>query len=154
MKRTLPVLIFLTVVGSACATAPVQRTFARQVIVPGVSYDRVWNSVIDVFGERNWTIANMEKASGFINSDWMSTSLRNGYFDCGKGGLADDQDWKGKFNVIVREAPSNAGVSLQVNTSFQATRVLLEARTAVECVSTGKLEQELHSTVMERAGAK
>jgi hypothetical protein len=143
-------LLLLLLALVACATAPVARQIDRQVNLPGVDFDDAWNAVIDLFGERNWTIDNMEKASGFITSDWMGTSTGT-YVDCGSPGIGADQNHRGRFNVVVREG--NGGVSVTVNTTWQATRVLMGERGAIECVSTGLLEREVHGEIRRRLGA-
>jgi uncharacterized lipoprotein len=129
--RSITLLLLLLLALVACATAPVARQIERQVNLPGVDFDDAWNAVIDLFGERNWTIDNMEKASGFITSDWMGAST-------------------GTY-VVVREG--NGGVSVTVNTTWQATRVMMGERSAIECVSTGSLEREVHEEIRRRLGA-
>ena len=53
-----------------------------------------WEAVIDAFGEANWPIEEMERASGFIIAG----------IDCGRGqGLAQTGDCGVRFNVVVRE---------------------------------------------------
>ncbi len=70
---------------SACATKRAQITYSPP---PDVEYeasmDEVWAAVIEVFTDLEIPIENMEKVSGFIRSDDMEASAREGYFlDCG-----------------------------------------------------------------------
>lgn len=152
MFKPAPFFLALSIVLSGCmATAPVQRQFEKQATIPGATFDQVWNGVIDLFGERNWTIANMEKSSGFINSDWMNSFPRDGFFDCGGSGIATASGWKGRFNVIVREpATAGDGVQLTVNTTWQANVQFMDTVTPIDCLSTGLLEK----SVQDAIGAK
>jgi hypothetical protein len=147
--RQLLYLVILGTVVTACASAPVRRTIERQVLLPGVTFDKSWNAVIDMFGERSWTIANMEKASGFINSDWMNAD-QTAYVDCGSPGITTEGQRQGRFNVVVREATGGIGVT--VNTAWRTTREFGGAATQIECTSTGVLEGEIFTQLKQRVG--
>lgn len=151
MRKLSGVLVLLAL--AACASAPVQRQFDRQVTIPGADFDAAWNAIVDIFGERNWTIANMEKASGFINSEWMDATNSRAYVDCGSPGMSIERGRRGRFNLVLREAPGGDGVTLTVNTTWQAEREFGGSYTAIECASTGELEAELQEEVRERVGA-
>ena len=133
----------------ACASAPVARNFENLAEYPGASFGDVWDLVIDVFGDRNWAIDNLERDSGIITTDWMSADNVS-YQDCGSPGfLSSDSDHMGRFNVVVRE--TDDGVSMRVTTSWEATRSSDDDEISiVECLSTGILERELHEEVRER----
>jgi uncharacterized lipoprotein len=132
----------------ACATAPVARNFASLADYPGATFAEVWDLVIDVFGDRNWAIDNLERASGIITTDWMRADNVS-YQDCGSPGfLSSHSDHMGRFNVVVRE--TDEGVSIRVTTSWEATRSSDDDISIVECLSTGVLERELHEDVRER----
>jgi hypothetical protein len=141
------VTTLLTFVLVGCATAPTFRQIERQAEFPGAEFGAVWDAVIDVFGDRSWTIDNMERASGFITTEWMGAAT-GGYLDCGSPGLAVDRNPRGRFNVVVRESPS--GVAMTVNTSWQVSREIMGEVAVVDCASTGVLERELHETVKGR----
>ena len=146
------VLALVATVG--CATAPVPRQIERSVSIPGSTFDRVWDSVIDLFGERTWAIDNLERASGLITTDWMLTGeMSESYMDCGRpGGFDVDSDHQVRFNVVVRETDN--GATLTVNTSMRAFRAPLGGgvTSVVSCVSTGVLEREVHDEIELRAG--
>ena len=132
----------------ACATAPVARNFENLADYPGSTFSEVWDLVIDVFGDRNWAIDNLERDSGIIATDWMRDDNVS-YQDCGSPGLLSvDSNHMGRFNVVVRE--TDDGVSIRVTTSWQATRSFDNIGNIVECLSTGILERELHEEVQER----
>ena len=94
----------------------------------------------------------MEKASGFINSDWMGATTSPTYLDCGSPGISTDTNKQGRFNVVVREEPR--GVTVTVNTTWRAARSFGGSTTNVECVSTGILEGEIHTELRKRLGIR
>jgi uncharacterized lipoprotein len=152
MKPTVSALL-LVILTSGCATAPVQRHFDRTTHLQDVEFDQAWNAIIDLFGERNWTIANMERASGFINSDWMTVPPNSDYLDCGSPGMMVDSQHQGRFNVIVRDEPGRP-VGVTINSTWRASRRLgSNPPSIVECFSTGVLERQLHRQLSERFGA-
>lgn len=144
-------VIFTLLVLASCATAPVQRQFDPAVTLRGVDPDAAWTAVVDLFAERNWTIDNMDRASGFIGTDWMGTRPGDGFLDCGSAGLAVDTDHNGRLNVTVREAPD--GVRLTVNSTWRVVRDFAGNHVIVDCVSTGEIERIVHTEVAARTGA-
>ncbi len=149
--RWFPTAVML-LAAAACASAPVARSFESLADYPGASFARVWDLVIDVFGDRNWAIDNLERDSGIITTDWMRADNVS-YQDCGSPGFLStpDSDHMGRFNVVVRE--TDDGVSIRVTTSWEATRSSDNDISIVECLSTGILERELHEEVRERLGS-
>ena len=133
----------------ACATAPVARNFENLAEYPGATFGEVWDLVIDVFGDRNWPIDELERDSGIITSDWTPADNVS-YQDCGGSGIfGRPQNHIGRFNIVVRE--SEVGVSMRVTTSWRATRtVIVEDEVDLTCVSTGVFERELHDEVGRR----
>lgn len=129
--------------------------FDRETTIPA-DIEAVWNAVIDVFGERDLAIDRMERASGFIGTDWMTsgwvTSAPHvGYLDCsGKmsfGKPVRPSAHEGRFNVVVRE--SDDEVVLKINSIWRAYR----NAERVDCLSTGLIEEELHAEVRTRAAS-
>ena len=149
--RWIPAAVITTLVSLACATAPVARDFENLAEYPEASFSEVWDLVIDVFGDRNWAIDNLERESGIIATDWMATDDPS-YQDCGGSGIfGSPQTHMGRFNIVVRE--TDVGVSMRVTTSWRATRaVIVEDEVALTCVSTGVFERELHDEVGRRLG--
>lgn len=151
MRR--PFVALSALVLSACATAPVPRDIQRTAIVEGADFDRTWDAVIDVLGERTWAIDNVERASGLITTDWMLTGeASDDYMDCGSASfLSAHRDHEVRFNVLVRD--SDVGAELTVNSAMRATSWNTLDGTpegAAQCVSTGVLEGEIHDEVMRR----
>ena len=97
-------LQLMLVVG--CATAPGKYSVVKD-FPHSADYDKVWSAVIDTFAELNLPIANLEKASGLITTDWGE--VPGEFCDCGKPGLAQQSAPEGKFNVFVRKFNDHNG---------------------------------------------
>ena len=70
----------------ACGKAPRTYNFDRSVQFTESSYDDVWDTVVELFAERQWPIQEMEKDSGLIATDWARHD-EDGLSDCGSGPL-------------------------------------------------------------------
>jgi uncharacterized lipoprotein len=122
-------------------------------IFQGASFDQTWNAVIDVFGEQNWPISELEKASGIVITDWLRSS--EDWTDCGsfKGGNTQYRisGLQLRFNVVVREA--DGGASVRVNTIHQgqAAQLWMGAWNSADatCLSTGLTEALVLSEVAD-----
>jgi hypothetical protein len=145
VTRVTAALVLLVVSG--CATPPKVHQFDRSVLLSGASFDATWNQIIDVFGERNWPISNMEKASGFINTDWMRVPNSTRYMDCGSPGMNIDTNPQGRFNIVVRE---DGGTRVTINTLWRTTRGMGQTQWLEDCTSTGVLEGQIHSELRTR----
>jgi hypothetical protein len=132
---------------AACATLPAPREVQR-AFEYDASFDAVWFALIDVFGEMNFPIDNLEKDSGIITTDWIGLDLDDGYADCGEPGLNLARDHEGMFNVVVRGRAEDT--RLTVNTSFQVEWVLDTNIQTIECVSTGSLEKRISELVSKK----
>lgn len=133
--------------------APEPRGFDRETTIPA-HIDEVWSAVIDVLGERDWPIDHLERASGFVGTDWVTSGWLTpaphvGYLDCGGalsfGKREDLSAHHGRFNVVLCESVD--GVVLKINSTWRAYR---DAQW-VDCVSTGLIEDELHAEIRARA---
>ena len=146
MKNVLRGLLLLVVAG--CAQGPGVYNFERTRLIEGHTSDEVWDAVIDVFGERNWLISNMEKASGIITTDPMGADSK--YADCGKSALFSSyRNYQGRFNVLVRA--NDEGVDLRVTSTWAATvwnTLDSVISGSIECVSTGALERDIYEDVL------
>lgn len=149
MKRLMALGLALALSG-CMASLPVQREIVRQVTIPSTSFDQVWNAALDIFAQRNWTVANLDKSSGFLNSDWLNVAPATGFFDCGKPGMATYSGFRGRFNILVRQPDPTAGIQLTVNSTFQATSTFMDSSAQFDCVSTGVLERQIHETIQSR----
>ena len=138
-------VLFFLFVFVGCATPPKLHTFEDSAVF-SAPYDDVWSAVIETFADLNLPIDNMEKASGLITTDWISfTGTGKDYCDCGGAGISTVLSTEGRFNVFVRDEESS--VRVKVNTTYRETRVFGDARSTVDCTSTGGLEARIHAEV-------
>lgn len=153
MRARLGILFcIMTLVFSAagCATAPKPRTVEKSFTYDN-GYDAVWSAVVSVFAELNLPIANMEKDSGLITTDWIGFdgTKNDDYCDCGGAGITVEVSRKGRFNVFVKSLADGA-TSLQVNTTYQAVRTFGDAASTIQCYSTGSLEAKISDMVTDK----
>ena len=147
-------LICLMVYG--CATAPAPRQIVKAFTIES-SLDDVWIAVIDTFAEMNLPIANMEKDSGLITTDWEiypRGKAGNVYCDCGGLGLNVEIERRGRFNVFVKRLTENS-CELKVNCIYNRTIQPAFAKgsdgiTSRNCISTGKLEAMMFEIVKSK----
>lgn len=135
--------------AAASATAPGKHNVKTSTTVAH-GFDATWNAVIDVFSDRGWDIANMEKASGLITSDWMSLRRDDmAAVDCGSEGINAVMATQVRFNVRVKGNDKTSTVA--VNTKFRQERRFDNTTHVVDCVSTGVIEAIIQRDV--RIGA-
>ena len=145
--RWLPAAVML-LASTGCATAPIARSFESLADYSGASFTEAWDLVVDVFGDRDWAIDNLERDSGSITSQWTSDDDIS-YRDCGRPGLrASFSNPMGRFEVVVREI--DVGVSVRVTTSWRVTKNTVSSIGLADCLSTGVLERELHLELRRR----
>ena len=85
MKKTLLLALALcpTLIASGCATAPVQRNIRTNLVVPE-DFGTVWDASIELLAEGTYPIENMDRDSGFIDTEWINFgSEGEEYMDCG-----------------------------------------------------------------------
>ncbi len=149
--RWFPTAIVL-VASTACAgVPPVERDVESLANFRGVSFTEAWDLAVGEFASRGWTIDNLERDSGIITSEWVSTEgdLYPSYRDCGSPGLrANLSNYRGRFTVVVRETDN--GVSVEVTTDWEVTKSTSSSIGIAECFSTGLLEGEFHRALRRR----
>ncbi len=148
--RWFPTAIVL-VASAACASAPVVRDVESLANYRGGSFTEAWDLVVGEFASRGWTIDDLERDSGIITSEWVSTEgdFYPSYRDCGSPGLrANLSNYRGRFSVVVRETDN--GVSVEVTTDWEVTKSTSRAIGIEECFSTGLLEGEFHRALSRR----
>jgi len=139
-----------------CATAPAPRQIVKAFTIEA-QFDDVWVAVIDSFSEMNLPIANMEKDSGLITTDWIGYPLgKKGkvYCDCGGLGIWIELEREGRFNVFVKKITESSS-ELKVNCLYRqtiqpATAGAGDSIKVRTCVSTGKLEADMFETVKSK----
>ncbi|MEO8703929.1 MAG: hypothetical protein ABI867_28020 [Kofleriaceae bacterium] len=116
------------------------------------SYDATWTALIDVFAERGWQIATLEKTSGLITTNWMELKDEAKlYADCGSPPLASVPRIQIRFNVRLKEAAGGASVS--VNSFFRRFDSNTDTDPPIDCESTGAVEKLVHADISRRAGS-
>ena len=144
MSRRIPFTLVLSGLLTLGCAAPPQLYDYDNAFTVQASLDDTWEAVIDAFGESNWPIEEMERASGFISTDWVgvTTSQLVAGMDCGRAqGLGSTDGHMARFNGVVREQGVGE-TEVTVNTSLRANRVALSGRITevVTCTSRGVIE--------------
>jgi len=142
--------VLLTVAICACGSPPRVHEFDRSITI-AASYEEVWEAVIEMFASRNTPIATLERESGIITTEVMSTTADQGFADCGGSGLNTFRNMTGRYNLFVREAVD--GIAVQMNTNWN-TQVWLgnNYNGSRECTSTGRFETAFLSQLVLRSG--
>jgi hypothetical protein len=140
------VLAALAVALVASATAPKVHDVDKKLGFRA-DFDQTWTAVIEVFAERNWAIANMEKDSGLVTTDWMTLDRESPFADCGGAGISGVQRREVRFNVFVRDADD--GTVVTVNTTFRELRAWDNKEWYVDCTSTGRVESLIHDLLAD-----
>ena len=150
-RQTLATVLAGALLVSGCATAPLQHEVDRTRTYDQTK-DVIWERAVAFFAAHNLSIKTIEKASGIIAVDREITVPivgLEGYADCGTDPLMRNIAQSIDLNLFVRALPDGRS-TVSVNTRFTETRIygfnMLTART-VTCVSTGKLEDDMLSTL-------
>jgi len=125
MRRCILMLFgIFTVGGCQLKLTPPQPAAPRPTTTVAASFDRTWNAVIDMFGDHNIPIAQMERSSGFIATERHgigSERLALTLADCGSWPPKHHGDGPlhipattAVYNVIVRPAESSSTVRVTV----------------------------------------
>ena len=147
MRRHFPVVAALVLSGSCVATAPPPAP-VRSITPVSAPFNRTWESVIDVFGERNIPIKQIERASGFVATDGLSLSREDqrvapAWAKCERGGVPD----RAVYNVIVRGDESQSTVRVTVKWEQVRGRTMQ----AFGCESTRRWEMCAEDEIRARA---
>ena len=157
MKIKILVLGLICLFIYGCATAPAPRQIVKAFPIEA-SFDEVWQAVIESFAEMNLPIANMEKDSGLITTDWIDFPLGKAgkeICDCGGLGMNIETRRAGRFNVFVKRGSMDS-CEIQVNCIYEQTyeSVSLTGDPVPSykraCVSTGKLEADICAMVKSK----
>ncbi len=117
----------------ACAVSQRGQPVAppRSITDVQASFGRTWDATIDIFGERNIAIKQLERASGFVSTDPIALTREDqraarGWASC-RGNLAPDE---AVYNVIVRGDSSQSTVKVTVKWQRSRSRQLSEPCTS------------------------
>ena len=122
-------------------------------------FDAVWQSAVEWFATRNTPIKNIDKASGFISTEYgLSVEEAAQYMDSGYGesnfqGKVEVVNQRGNFNVIIKKIDENS-TRVSINAFFNctvnryryenlfSTNYVLESSAPQKCLSTGVIEKD------------
>lgn len=124
------------------------------------SFGRTWDSVIDVFAERNVLIRTLDRASGFVVAETQSVNAEDAveFADCGTDAMrnpriASNATW----NLLVRGDSTRSTVKASVRfVRLYSTRGALSPiqDATQECSSLGIWETQVEDAVKARAEGK
>ena len=118
-------------------------------------YDTVWEAVIQLFAERNWSIKTIEKVSGVIRSERLTVPLDHLHsknFKCQKSGFLATEAYKTvEITIFVREKSENR-TELLITTRSQKLDYYGQNSWWMDCVSLGDIETEVRNEIVFRVG--
>lgn len=139
--KAILVSIIITLMFIGCAANPEIGQVTQGTPVNG-DYFYVWDSILEVLSEKNIAIATMDEEAGIISSDWIIISEKNNeYCDCGNPSLSPLDVIQAKFNIFV-EFLTEGSTGVKIAARYQLNNKV--------CVSTGKFESEILSSIQNR----
>ena len=151
--RKIMVLILTVFVLAGCAGRVVLPPAPQTKEVIESDYDTVWEAVVQLFAETNWSIKTIEKVSGVIRSEQLRIPLndpRSENFECQKSGWLATEAYKTvQITVFIRKKSENR-TELMVTTSSQKLDYYGHNSWWVECVSLGDIETEVREAIVFR----
>lgn len=156
----------LAVVAASCipATPPSAPVPIREVAVAS-SPEAVWSRLLVILTDLNLPIENMDKASWFLRTQEMRLSKADAAasLDCGtelgaKRAEAPYMELYARVTILLRPNGDSTGVRVQVaprgwdtvNARSQAQGNMFAGDPNVACVSTGRLENSVFSSLKVR----
>ena len=147
------VLILTVFVLAGCAGRVVLPPIPQTKEVIESDYDTVWEAVIHLFADTNWSIQTIEKASGVIRSEQLKVPLDDPHsksFECQKSGWLATEAYKTvQITIFIRKKSENR-TELMVNTRSQKLDYYGYNSWWVECVSLGDIETEVRDAIVSR----
>lgn len=156
MKRTVLAAVAAAITLSACSVYKPPKTYEfDKTLEFAMPFDQVWSAVVTWFAENSIPIKNIEKASGLVTTEYTLTSRTAGFADCGKEGFGQTMKTPtGTFNVLVMkidEGRTKVTVNVDFRVASHTTSLAgseYDTDEVIECVSTGKLEQEIFGAIV------
>ena len=146
-----PYFMLVVTALTGCATAPVVHQFDRSAEILA-SFGDTWDAIIEVMGENSWPIDNMERASGFVSTDWMINNIA-GSVDCGSPPLLYvERNRQIGWNIVARESAN--GTTITINVRARAEHHFEGSIIEVRCESRGIVEALIRDgiTAITRGG--
>lgn len=124
----------------------------------------VWEAVTRVLAERHFDILRSDRATGTIETDWLSVNASyaanvfltrddDRYSDCGKPGLGGAYRGKQARLTVTLSPAGTAQTDVLMGAAFRTerTRLFSDSLNVRECRSRGRLEDELLVETQVRA---
>lgn len=133
---------FLSLTGCVTSPEPQQHIFDNSRSYDASMQD-VWAEAVRFFGENNLPIDTIERDSGLIQTNDLSTSATEffSYADCSTGPspLAQEVGYI-NLSIVIRER-FDGSTSAMVNTRFSLYRTFNGMSITFQCTSRGNLEK-------------
>ena len=168
MRQVFAALAALALAACSSTYVPPQARDVKKSTVVGAPAEKVWQTVIRYFAENNIPIENLDHSSFFIKTKPVDLTvtfaassyagkkipLKNQWCDCGDAKIANvwssSQRILLSFNIVLRsqaEDTTDAGINVFFDGVKLGKRNAYASGYDIEmplqCVSTGKLEQDL-----------
>ena len=147
------VLILTVFVLAGCAGHVVLPPAPQTKEIIESDYDTVWEAVIQLFAETNWSIKTIEKASGVVRSERLNiptNNPRSKNFECQKSGWLASEAYKTvEITIFIRKRSENR-TELMINTRSQKLDYYGQDSWWVDCVSLGDIETEVKDAIVFR----
>jgi hypothetical protein len=134
--------------GGSCASAPPAAPAQRQPTQVSASFGKTWDAVIDYFAENTVSIRSMDRASGFVAAEPVTSEISPELADCGSTLGTPFTANAATYNVLVRGDRTTA----KVKATIRFVRVTSGTYgSTIDCSSTGRWESRLEDRVKAQA---
>ena len=153
--RALVALLLTLATGCVLAgtTGPELLPTPRPNTVVAATFNKTWNTVIDVFSDKNIPIGVIDRSSGLIGTQelWISSSdSSEKWADCGKD--AHGEPFAPAFavyNIVVRG--DTGGTTVRTTVKWYGRQSATGPVSGYDCVSRGVWENNMDASVKARA---
>jgi len=143
-KDVFLITALFTIIFSCCSANPEIGQVTHGTPMEG-DYLYVWDSILEVFSERNIPITTLDEEAGIISSDWIVISEKNNeYCDCGNGRVSPLDVVQAKFNIFL-EFITEGSTGIQIAALYQLNNKI--------CGSTGKFESDILLSLKNKMGS-
>ncbi|WP_419166645.1 outer membrane protein assembly factor BamC [Candidatus Palauibacter sp.] len=156
--KMLAVMLF---VGCVPTVEPQQHSFDPSFVVMATEAD-TWDAVVDVFGDRGWSITSMDRAGGFMVTDWVQVHNRPSWLDCGSYKWPQNRG-EARFNMRIQPEPEGGVTKVTVRTSMRGEMPNVRVTSGMfssehgggykSCYSTGAVEEQIKADLLRRLPA-
>ena len=151
-------MMVMLLVGCVPTVQPKQHSFDPSFVVRATEVD-TWDAVVAVFGDRGWSIVSMDRAGGFMATDWVQVHDRPSWLDCGSYKWPQNRG-EARFNLRVQPEPQGGVTEVTVHTSMRGEMPNVRVTSGMfssehgggykSCYSTGVVEGRIKAEVLRR----